>query len=130
MDIGAWLRGLGLEQYARAFADNDIDAQTLRDLNGDDLKDIGVVSVGHRKRLLAAIAELSDRGLVGTMLTIQTSMGFLLTLSTVHLIPWLVEAVTWRYAFAALAIGPFLGVWAMARLRAHPDSLRLANGRR
>lgn len=62
VDIGAWLRGLGLEQYARAFADNDIEAQTLRDLNGDDLKDIGVVSVGHRKRLLAAIAELSDEG--------------------------------------------------------------------
>ena len=62
MDLEAWLRGLGLEQYARAFADNDIDAQTLRDLNGDDLKDIGVASVGHRKRLLAAIAELSEEG--------------------------------------------------------------------
>ncbi len=62
MDLEAWLRGLGLEQYARAFADNDIDAQTLRGLNGNDLKDIGVASVGHRKRLLAAIAELSDEG--------------------------------------------------------------------
>jgi class 3 adenylate cyclase/tetratricopeptide (TPR) repeat protein len=60
VDLEAWLRGLGLEQYARAFADNDIDAQTLRDLNGDDLKDIGVASVGHRKRLLAAIAGLSE----------------------------------------------------------------------
>ena len=60
MDLEAWLRGLGLDQYARAFADNDIDAQTLRDLNGDDLKDIGVASVGHRKRLLAAIAALFE----------------------------------------------------------------------
>ncbi|MCH8926628.1 MAG: AAA family ATPase [Proteobacteria bacterium] len=75
MDIGAWLRGLGLEQYARAFADNDIDAQTLRDLNGDDLKDIGVVSVGHRKRLLAAIAELSEEGLERVPPTPATASG-------------------------------------------------------
>ena len=42
----------------------------------------------------------------------------------------MVEAVGWRFAFAALAIGPFLGVWAMARLRARPESVRLAGGRR
>ena len=59
MDVELWLRALGLDRYAQAFADNDIDAETLRQLNADDLKDIGVASVGHRKRLLAAIAELS-----------------------------------------------------------------------
>ena len=75
MDIGVWLRGLGLEQYARAFADNDIDAQTLRDLNGDDLKDIGVVSVGHRKCLLAAIAKLSEEGLERVPPTPATASG-------------------------------------------------------
>ncbi len=41
-----------------------------------------------------------------------------------------VGALGWRYAFMPLAIGPFLGVWAMARLRAHPDSIKLAGGRR
>jgi hypothetical protein len=64
------------------------------------------------------------------MLTVQTSLGFLLTLLTIHLIPTLVAAVGWRYAFAGLAIGPFLGVIAMARLRAHPDAGRLAGGKR
>ncbi len=64
------------------------------------------------------------------MLTVQTSAGFLLTLCTIHLMPHVVEAAGWRYAFVVLAIGPFLGVWAMARLRARPDSVKLAGGRR
>ncbi len=78
----------------------------------------------------ASIAELSEPGTVGTMLTMQTSLGFLLTLATLHLMPAMVEAVGWRFAFAALAIGPFFGVWAMARLRARPESARIAGGRR
>jgi hypothetical protein len=63
------------------------------------------------------------------MLTVQTSMGFLLTLLTIHLVPPLVDAVGWGYAFAFLAIGPAVGVAAMARLRAHPDAAKLAGGR-
>ena len=58
MDIGVWLQGLGLEQYAAAFLDNAIDAEVLRDLTADDLKDLGVNLVGHRRKLLAAIAAL------------------------------------------------------------------------
>jgi class 3 adenylate cyclase len=58
MDIEAWLRGLGLEQYAPAFRDNDIDAEVLPDLTGDDLIGLGVTSIGHRRKLLAAIAAL------------------------------------------------------------------------
>ncbi len=90
----------------------------------------GFAVVADSPQFSASIAELSDRDLVGTMLTVQTSMGFLLTLATIHMIPWLVEAVGWRYAFAVLAAGPLVGVVAMARLRAHPDAIRLANGRR
>src|SRR5215471_12000917 len=60
MDIEGWLRGLGLEQYAAAFRDNDIDAEVLLDLTADDLIAIGVRSVGHRRKLLAAIAGLRD----------------------------------------------------------------------
>ena len=90
----------------------------------------GFAVVADSPQFSASIAELSDRGLVGTMLTVQTSMGFLLTLTTIHMIPWLAETVGWRYAFAALAIGPAIGVLAMARLRAHPDAVKLANGRR
>ena len=58
MDIAAWLRGLGLEQYAPAFCDNDVDGEVLPELTADDLISIGVTSVGHRRRLLAAIAAL------------------------------------------------------------------------
>ena len=58
IDIINWLRGLGLEQYASAFHDNAIDAEVLRELTADDLKELGVNLVGHRRKLLAAIAAL------------------------------------------------------------------------
>jgi class 3 adenylate cyclase/predicted ATPase len=58
MDVVAWLRGLGLEQYAPAFRDNDVDGEVLPELTSDDLISIGVTSVGHRRKLLAAIASL------------------------------------------------------------------------
>ena len=51
MDVGSWLRSLGLEQYEALFRDNDIDAEVLSDLTDGDLEKIGV-SLGHRKRLL------------------------------------------------------------------------------
>jgi class 3 adenylate cyclase/tetratricopeptide (TPR) repeat protein len=58
MDVGAWLGGLGLGQYARAFAENDIDVAALRVLTDADLRALGVRSFGHRRKLLAAIAEI------------------------------------------------------------------------
>ncbi len=58
MDVAAWLRGLGLEQYAPAFHDNAIDREVLRELTAGDLNDLGVALVGHRRKLLAAIAAL------------------------------------------------------------------------
>ena len=58
MDVAAWLRSLGLEQYEPAFRENDIDSRVLPKLTNEDLKDIGVTSVGHRRRLLEAIAAL------------------------------------------------------------------------
>jgi MFS family permease len=90
----------------------------------------GLSIVADSAQFSASIAELSDRFLVGTMLTLQTAMGFTLTLVTIHLMPLWVAWLGWRYAFAPLAIGPALGVWAMARLRAHPEATRLAGGRR
>ena len=59
VDIGAWLDGLGLGQYARAFAENDIDSDGLRILTAADLRELGVRSLGHRKKLLAEIAKMS-----------------------------------------------------------------------
>ena len=62
MDVGDWLRSLGLERYEQAFRDNEIDVDLLPNLTGDDLKDLGVALVGHRRRLLDAIAALRERG--------------------------------------------------------------------
>jgi MFS family permease len=90
----------------------------------------GISIVADSAQFSASIAELSDPARVGTMLTAQTALGFTLTLVTIHLLPHWVDAVGWRYAFVPLSIGPALGVWAMARLRAHPASVRLAGGRR
>jgi len=58
MNVAEWLRNLGLEQYEPAFRENDVDAQVLPRLTADDLISIGVTSVGHRRRLLDAIAAL------------------------------------------------------------------------
>jgi class 3 adenylate cyclase/tetratricopeptide (TPR) repeat protein len=60
MDVAGWLRGLGLEEYGSAFRDHDIDGEVLPRLTGEDLRELGVASVGHRRRLLDAIAELRD----------------------------------------------------------------------
>jgi class 3 adenylate cyclase len=59
MNIAGWLRGLGLERYVQAFSDNDIDADVLPRLTADDLIGLGVTSIGHRRRLLDAIAALN-----------------------------------------------------------------------
>ena len=58
MDIAAWLQGLGLERYITAFRDNEIDWEVLPRLTSEDLREIGVAAVGHRRKLLDAIAAL------------------------------------------------------------------------
>ena len=58
MDIGGWLRSLGLERYEAAFRENEIDETVLPSLTAEDLKDLGVGIVGHRRKLLDAIAAL------------------------------------------------------------------------
>ncbi len=58
MDVAAWLQDLDLERYVSAFRDNDIDAEVLLKLTAEDLISIGVTSVGHRRKLLDAIARL------------------------------------------------------------------------
>ena len=59
MDVGGWLRSLGLSQYETLFRQNDIDAEVLNELTEGDLEKFGV-SLGHRKRLLKAIASLGS----------------------------------------------------------------------
>ena len=62
MDVAQWLRGLELAQYEQAFRDNAVDADTLPRLTSDDLKELGIHAVGHRRKLLDAISRL-DRPL-------------------------------------------------------------------
>ena len=90
----------------------------------------GVAVVADSAQFSSSVIELSDRAHVGTMLTTQTCLGFLLTLVTIHLLPLAVAALSWRWAFAILAPGPFLGTLAMATLRRRPEAVKLAGGRR
>jgi class 3 adenylate cyclase/tetratricopeptide (TPR) repeat protein len=66
LNVTDWLRDLGLEQYVSAFRDNAIDAEVLQSLTAEDLKEIGVTLVGHRRRLLDAIAALRSKANLAT----------------------------------------------------------------
>src|SRR3984957_2812868 len=61
MDVTDWLRALGLERYEATFRENDVRAEVLCHLTADDLKELGVATVGHRRELLVAIAKLNER---------------------------------------------------------------------
>ena len=78
----------------------------------------GFAVVADSAQFSALVTELAPAHAVGTALTLQTSLGFLLTMASIQLVPHLVGAVGWRWAFAALAVGPALGIGAMRRLQA------------
>jgi MFS family permease len=90
----------------------------------------GFTVVADSAQFSASITELAPPAYVGTALSLQTSLGFLLTLASTWLVPRAVEAWGWPWAFAFLAPGPILGTLAMAGLRRLPESARLAQGRR
>ena len=90
----------------------------------------GFTVVADSAQFSAAVTELSPPEYVGTALTMQTAVGFLLTLVSIQLVPLFVDAQGWSLAFGMLALGPVVGVWAMLRLRGLPESLALAGGRR
>jgi MFS family permease len=90
----------------------------------------GIVVIADSAQFSASVVELSDPEHVGTMVTVQTCVGFLLTMVSIHLVPPINAAVGWHWTFLFLAAGPFLGAWAMAALRRDPASAKLANGRR
>jgi MFS family permease len=89
----------------------------------------GISIVADSAQFSAAITELSPPERIGTMLTIQTCAGFLLTMVTIHLVPFLVDRIGWSQAFVFLAAGPVFGIYAMARLRQRPEANKLAGGR-
>ena len=77
----------------------------------------GFAVVADSAQFSACIVSLSPPDYVGTMLTVQTSLGFLLTVLTIGIVPWAVALLGWEWAFAVLAPGPLLGAFAMWRLR-------------
>jgi MFS family permease len=89
----------------------------------------GLAVVADSAQFSAALTELGDPRYVGTALTLQTSLGFLLTLVTVRLVPSLLGPLGWRAVFVVLVPGPLVGIASMLRLGALPESRRMAGGR-
>jgi MFS family permease len=141
--LGCWAGGLASDRYGRttstmiAMALSGACAATIGlTFGGPPLLTLlvaviwGVTVIADSAQFSTAITELSPPAYVGTALTTQTCVGFALTMISIWLVPPLVARAGWRWAFAALAIGPALGVLAMGKLRLAPDAVRLAGGRR
>ena len=90
----------------------------------------GMAAIADSAQFSAAITELAPPERTGTLLTVQTAMGFTLTVIMIQATGYWIDLVGWIWAFTPLAIGPAAGVWAMARLRARPEAARLAGGNR
>jgi MFS family permease len=90
----------------------------------------GTSVIADSAQFSASVTELSSPAIVGSAVTFQMAVGFLITIVSINLIPVLRDALGWRWAFAFLALGPLLGCLAMWRLRHDPAAARLAHGRR
>jgi MFS family permease len=90
----------------------------------------GFAVVADSAQFSAGLSELCPDDRTGTVLTLQTSLGFLLTLVTIRLIPIAEQGLGWRWAFALLAMGPAAGIWAVAKLRRLPESAKMTCGRK
>jgi len=90
----------------------------------------GFAIVADSAQFSACVSELAEPEYVGTALTLQTAIGFLLTVATIRLVPVWEASLGWEWAFAPLAIGPALGTWSMLALRRRPEAARIAGGRR
>jgi MFS family permease len=141
--IGCWLGGKYADRLGRtlvtsvAMLVSGLSALTVGGLFGAPLIALlplllvwGITIVADSAQFSAAVSELAPREYVGTALTLQTCLGFLLTAATIYLLPTVAETIGWRWSMGVLAIGPALGVWAMLVLRRRPEALRLAGGKR
>jgi MFS family permease len=141
--LGCWLGGAASDRWGRtvstmtAMAASGLCAATIGvTFGGPPLLTLavaivwGITVIADSAQFSTAITELSPAAYVGTALTMQTCVGFALTNISIWLLLPVAGLIGWRWAFATLAIGPALGVVAMARLRVAPDAVRLAGGRR
>ena len=90
----------------------------------------GFAVVADSAQFSTALTELADRRYIGTVLTVQTALGFLLTMFTIQIVPPLVARFGWQAALAFLAVGPVFGIGSMLRLRRLPEAAKLASGNR
>jgi MFS family permease len=90
----------------------------------------GASVVADSAQFSTCVTELGNQQYLGTALTIQTCIGFLLTSISIELVPVFLKAAGWRYAFMILAPGPLLGLMAMLRLRSLPEAAKIAHGKR
>jgi MFS family permease len=90
----------------------------------------GFAVVADSAQFSAAVSELTDPRYVGTALTVQTSLGYLLTLVTLRAVPLLVDGLGWAWTFPLLALGPAVGLWSMSHLRTLPEATQMASGNR
>ena len=140
---GCWLGGKYADRWGRtlvtsvAMALSGACSLTVGTLFGHTLAMLlpvllvwGVTVVADSAQFSASVSELAPRDLVGTALTLQTSLGFLLTCLTIYLLPWVAQRIGWRWSMSLLALGPAGGVWAMLALRRRPEATALAGGRR
>lgn len=141
--FGAWLGGVLADRFGRttvtigAMAVSGVCAASMGWLLGAPVWLVSVIAlcwgvsvIADSAQFSASIAELAEPASIGTLLTAQTCVGFLLTLVSIHLVPDVVALAGWRGAFGMLAVGPLLGCVAMLRLRRMPEAQRLAGGRR
>ncbi|UCG40706.1 MAG: MFS transporter [Acidimicrobiia bacterium] len=125
--IGAWLAGIAADRWGRpviaggAMAISGSVALASPLLFGAHpilvasiLLIWGFTVVADSAQFSALATETTPSDLIGTALTLQTALGFLLTLASIRLVPLIADAVSWQWAFPVLTIGPALGVWAMA----------------
>jgi len=90
----------------------------------------GITILPDSAQYSAMITEMADTDLMGTALTLQTAIGFLVAAISIIIMPFLVDTFSWQYAFSFLAIGPILGIISLVRLRNLPDSKKIAGGKR
>ncbi|MGH7568984.1 MAG: MFS transporter [Gemmatimonadales bacterium] len=141
--VGCWLGGKYADRWGRtvvtsvAMAISGSCALAVGALFGESLALLlpvlaiwGVTVVADSAQFSTAVSELAPPEHVGTALTLQTSLGFLLTCVTIYVLPIVAQAIGWRWTMSLLAPGPALGVWAMLALRRRPEAARLAGGRR
>ena len=141
--LGAWLGGVCADRWGRttvtiaSMAASGVCAAAMGWLLGSPPAIViavaviwGITIIADSAQFSASIAELSEPDTVGTMLTLQTCAGFLLTLVSIQMVAPVSQALGWPGAFTMLALGPLFGCIAMARLRASPDAARMAGGRR